>query len=313
MVLEIFSLKGETNLKKNKIISSIIIIILLISISSYYFLIIYPNQKTDDWEEITIYNNNENSVYNGNTQSELAEYLAEVLNVTPLISKEMEPHHGTTWYRFYYKNNTTVIIVLNDGRFWNPMGRPFEVRSKKELGINITEDPLRAGEIIFDIWKNYLGYLNYQLEENDYNLSIESHGPSSWKVIIRQICNNNISLKNTGMVGIIGKENSRIRDLWINDWSIIKIQKPISISFENAKNLICNETLNFTIDRKLLNFSGYFYRSGSVYYTFEYKELIDNDEYNYLQYDFYLDAVNGELEYNQAHVMIISSKISSPN
>jgi hypothetical protein len=277
------------------------IIILIISISGYYILFLYPDQETEDWKEITIYNN-ENSVYNGYTQSELAEYLALVLNVTPLKSKEMEPHHGTTWYRFYYQNNTRVVITLNNGRFWDPDGRPFQVYTKTSVGINITDDPSKPGEMIFNIWKRFLGYLNYQLMENDYNLTTESHSKSSWKVNLRQICNNNISLMNTGIVGKIGKENSRINSLWIEDWSIIKIQKPISITFENAKNIICNETLNFTIEKKLLNFSGYMFISDHVYYYFKYDHFLDYEVNNYTLYKFYIDVENGVLEYDKAHI-----------
>ena len=259
--------------KHNGIIAGLIFF--LITFSAFYIFILDQPQKTKSWEDVII-SNGENSVYTGYTQSELADKLAESVEVTPLVSKETETHHSETWYRYYYQKDTSIIIALDGNSFTETDNYLIRMESVNEPKILILNDSSEAVEIIFKIWERFLGTLNIQLVENDYNISVESHGTQGWRVFIRQTCNNNFPLKNTGVVAEIENEYKGISWLNIFEWSNKKIEKTILISFEEAKDIICNDTPDISINKSMLNFYGYKYISEGVYYYFNYEIPVDN-------------------------------------
>ena len=253
------------------IIASLTIVIILFS-SFYIFLHTAPKKS----DEVIIYNT-ENSVFNGYTAKDIAEKLAHASGEGAIISEYTETHHATTQYRYKTDYNGTIDIFLNRDHFFYIPGAPIELYSKINPGINITDNPSKAGDMVFGIWKRFLNSLYIQLNENDYNISVKSHGTSSWKVIIRQTCNGCIPLIGTGVVAHIIKESSKINTLSIYEWLSVIIEKPILTSFEKAEDIICNETPDISINRSKLNFTGYRYISENVYYYFNYEVPVDNE------------------------------------
>ncbi len=305
-------------------------ILFIILFSALYIYVLYQPQETESWDEVIIYNG-ENSVYTGYSQSELAEKLAAAAEVTPIISKEKDPHHGTVWYKYHYQNNTSITITIRDNSFWELDEQLIKWRSRRQPTVLILNDSSEAVKIVLNIWERFLNSLNCQLAENDYDLSVipSTDGLSSdiwgWRIIIRQTCNNNIPLENTGIVTNIGKEYSGISWLNIYEWSKVKIEKPFLVSFENAQDIICNETPVISINRSMLNFTGYRYISENVHYYFNYEVPFDNetdttavlfiissytidkngtviDEYTYEQwicYDLFVNVENGEFKFEE--------------
>jgi hypothetical protein len=261
-------------LKKYKgIIAGLIFFIM--SFSAFYIFILNQSQETEDWEEIIIFNG-ENSVYTGYTQSELADKLAEVMEVTPIVSKETETHHSETWYKYYYQKDTSIIIALDGNLFTETDNYLIRMESVNEPTTIFLNDSSEAVEIVFKIWERFLGTLNIQLEENDYNISVKSRSTRGWRVFLRQTYNDNFPLMNTGIVAEIEREYKGISSLNIFEWSNKKIEKPILISIEEAKDIICNEIPDISINRSMLNLSGYKYISENVYYNFNYEIPVDN-------------------------------------
>ncbi|UCH89580.1 MAG: hypothetical protein JSV49_02730, partial [Thermoplasmata archaeon] len=236
-------------------------------------------EDSDDWDNVIIHHG-EDSVYNGYTPSELAEKLASSLDATPLKSREQESHGGVTWYRYYYQN-TSIAIRLIKEKFCTFLGAPIEIHGGKNPEINISNNPSKAIDSVLDIWKEFLNSLNYQLAENDYNINLES-SISNWKVYIRQTCNDNLSLKNTGIKVNMEKETSRISSISLFEWSKIKIERNIPITMADAKDIIINELQEYPISRSELNYTGYIYFSDNVHYYFKYEVLQTNETRNVL-------------------------------
>ena len=257
-------------IKYKIIIASLTIVIMLFS-SFYIFMQTAPSKS----DEIIIYNT-ENSVFNGYKAKDIAKELAHAAGEGSIISEYTETHHTTTQYRYKTTYNGTIDIFLNRDHFFYIPGAPIKLYSKINPGINISDNPLKAGDIVLGIWKRFLDSLNVQLYENDYDISVKSHGTWGWKVIIRQTCNDNIPLIGTGIVAHIIKESSKINSLSIYEWSNIKIERPILTSFENAIDIICNETPGIS-NRSMLNFTGYRYISENVHYYFKYEAPVDNE------------------------------------
>ncbi len=300
------------------IIASLTIVIILIS-SFYIFLHTAPSKS----DEIIIYNT-ENSVFNGYRAKDLAKELAYAAGEGSIISEYTETHHTTTQYRYKTTFNSTIDIFLDRDHFFDITNGPIKLYSKINPGINITDNSLKAEDIVLGTWKRFLNSLNVQLNENDYNINVKSHGTWGWKVIIRQTCNNNIPLENTGIATYIRKEYSGISWLDIYEWSKVKIEKPFLVSLDEAQDIICNETPVIS-NRSMLNFTGYRYISENVHYYFKYEIPVDNwtvttavlyygsgyttdkngtviDEHTYEQwicYDLFVNVESGEFKFKE--------------
>jgi hypothetical protein len=256
-------------LKKFKfIISGSIIFIILFSLYFTIFL-----NEPEESNEIRI-NNDNNSIFNGYTPKEIAMKLALAAG-EGAISLKYKEHHITTHYRYKTQYNGTIDIFLDEKELYNIANAPIILYSKINPGINISDNPSKGIDLIFGIWERFLDSLNYQLTESNYNISIDPYANWSGKVIIRQTCNDNIPLKNTGVVANIIEEDSRISTLSIRDWSSIKIEKNISISLDECENIIENETSEISINRSKLNFTGFIYFDENVYYDHNYEVPIE--------------------------------------
>ncbi len=287
-------------LKKYRfIVFGLIIIFILFSLFST--IILNTPQKT---EEPRI-QAGENSIFNGYIPSELAENLAIAIEANPLISEEKENHGGVTWYKYHYQDDYAIeISLLENGSFWTPQSVPFNMYRSYNQGthyINISNNSSKATELVLNIWKRFLNNLDYQLNENDYNISMMSWSSESWawKVFIRQVFGDNIPLMNTGVVAHIEKETSRINTLSIYEWSRKKIEKNTSISFEEAKDIVYNNNQVSSTNRLMVNFTGYLYSSGDVHYRFLYlQEGLNENNPGWKVYRFYVNVETGKFQYN---------------
>ena len=260
--------------KRNKIIISSLII-LVILFSAWY---LYPLDKSRKWEDVKI-DNGEDSIFTGFTTSEIAENLATAFDFGPLKLKELETHCGTSQYKYYYKNGVSISIFvdISSKSLWShtSFNSPIIIHGGKNSCDEITNDPSKTTEFILSAWKQFLDGFNYQLNDEDYNITYKSWRESGLNVKIRQVCNNEIPLMNTGMDIHISQDDSQINTIKIDEWSRVKIERNISISLDDSKNIIENEIQETSINRSKLNFTGFIYFDENVYYYHNYEVPIE--------------------------------------
>lgn len=260
--------------KKFKIFLSGLIILMII-LSLYFTSIISPPSSNKD--DVVI-NNGNDSIFTGFTTSEIAGKLSAALDLGPLKSKELETHGGiTSWYKYYYKNGASIIITvdISSKSLWPGLTSPIIMHGGKNSYDEITNDTSKIMDFILTAWKQFLKDLNYELKDEDYDINYEPWSDSGIKVKIRQVCNNEIPLLNTGMNVHISQEESQINTIKINEWSRVKIERNISISLDECKNIIENETSEVSINRSKLNFTGFIYFNENVYYYHNYEVPIE--------------------------------------
>ena len=255
------------------LLSGLIIVIIIFSLYSI-FIIQTPSSKFDD---IKI-NNGENSIFTGYTTSEIAEKIANAFDLGPLRSKNLETHGGiTSWYKYYYKNDASIYITvdISSKSLWPGIGSSIRMYGGKRSYDEITNNTSQSADFILSAWKQFLNGLNYQLNDDSYNFTYKPWRENGLDLKIRQICNNEIPLMNTGMDAYISQEDSQINNIEIDEWSRIKIERNISVSLTECKNIIQNGTPDISINKSKLNFTGFIYFDENVYYFHKYEIPID--------------------------------------
>jgi len=270
------------------------------------------------------------SVFSGFYQSELVEKLAEAAEVTPLKSYEVDKCCCDVWYKYYYQYNYSIQLELDiDGRLGETwVGSPIVMFGGIKDNVNITNDSQKAMDMVLNIWKRFISSLGYQMDETDYIIDVESLN-YSWMVTIKQTFNDNNSLENTGVRANVIKETSRISRMEIYTWSARKIEKPIEVSLEDAKEIIEYKFDECEINISKLIFNNYTLRAGEVCYNFISETLVwdesDTEEIkivhisttyydengmvnessyeteHWKEYFFYVNIESGELEYDVHH------------
>ena len=305
-------------LKKTKLIISLLIISMVLFSIYFMIFIIKPEESNE-----TIIKNDENSIFNGYTPREIAQKIATAVDEGKIISEDMETHHSNTLYKYETQYQSAINIHLYKNEFFGISGAPISFYSNKVPGINISNNPSKGIDLVFGIWERFLNSLDYQLTDDNYNISINSQPNWSGRVYIRQTCNNNIPLSNTGVSANIIEEDSQINSMRIYDWSRIKIERSTNVTFDDSINIITSNTPNVTYNRSDLDFKGYSYFSEKVHYrfnleiplnstkdkskilmaysatTYENGTTVYNKMEQWIGYNFYINVENGEFESNE--------------
>jgi hypothetical protein len=239
---------------------------MIIAVNLIYFQYFDNPGDNEELEEFVI-DHGENSIYTGYYPFEIAESLAIAINVTPIISKEQETHGGVAQFTYNYQSDTKIQIITDrtSKSLWKVKGSYIDIFSKK----NITIGKLNASEIAFKFCERFFNDLGYKFIVNDYTINISKY---DWgcKIRIRQICNDNLILTNTGLSMDL-KSDYTLESINFYEWSKEKINKNISISLTESTNIIYKEIQDVQINKSMLNFTGYSYFSDNVFYHFVYK------------------------------------------
>jgi hypothetical protein len=302
-----------------------IILFTLVTLSIYYFQILQNISDHEEWKEVSI-DNGENSIFTDSGPSEIAENLAFSFNITPLISK-MQEDQGCyiTKYKFKYQNNTSINFFVNTKTksLWSIFDSPITIYSDIDLGINISADQESMLEEITFIWKRFLNGFNIELMNYEYNITVKSLNNNDWEIYLRQTCNKNNPLLNTGFIITIS-ENSVISTMNIFEWSKKEVEREFVINIDEAKDIIYRVVSKLDINKTKLNFSGFIYLNDNVYFKFEYEYKIDNESkyvpvIRIMSYDengtviektikkntfhFYVNVENGEFKCNDYGIL----------